>query len=147
MTQAVHDYKRPPPRPGVSAKESPLALGLSKVRATAGWWYRLEGGENSGGIWRTSYGRLNRVLPWCPEVLSQLTALDDDSQLCEQYFTVRLRGRVATLSAADLTQGKGWEQFPAIDLWECLPLSRVLASVVHCQASGLNPVCFREDRR
>ncbi|MWA07881.1 hypothetical protein [Streptomyces sp. BA2] len=76
-----------------------------------------------------------------------MTALDGDSQLCEQYFTVRLRGRVATLSAAELTQGKGWEQFPAIDLWECLPLSRVLASVVYSQAVGLNPVCFREDRR
>ncbi|MEV0322631.1 hypothetical protein ACIBKX_33255 [Streptomyces sp. NPDC050658] len=76
-----------------------------------------------------------------------MAALDGESQLREQYFTVRLRGHVATLSAADLTQGKGWEQFPAIDLWECLPLSRVLASVVQCQAVGLNPVCFREDRR
>lgn len=147
MTRAVHDSNRLSTWPNVSVREGPLALGLTKVRATAGWWYRLDTAENFGGIWRTSCGRLSRVLPWCPEVLSPLVALDNERQLCDQYFTVRLRGHVATLSAADLAHGKGWEQFPAIDLWDCLSVRRVLASIVYCQAANLHPVCFAKDGR
>lgn len=107
-----------------------------------GWWWRVAAGGEPGGIWRTSLSSLEQVLPWCPEVLAWLAALDSRGRPCTEYFTVRVHDHVATLSNSRLLEGQGWEQFPKIDLWPCLALKEQLSSIVHGQARNLPRIDF-----
>ncbi|MDX3763961.1 hypothetical protein [Streptomyces sp. AK02-04a] len=52
--------------------------------------------------------------------------------------------QLALLSDRDLPEGKGWEQFTTIDVWESLALKDLLAEIVHAQAQRLPRIVFRE---
>ncbi|RMB80583.1 hypothetical protein [Streptomyces shenzhenensis] len=88
-----------------------------------------------------------QVLTWCPEVLARLAALDADGTCHRQHFVVRVNQQLALLCDRDLPDGKGWEQFTAIDIWESLALKDLLADIVHDQARQLPRIVVREEDR
>lgn len=119
---------------------------LAPVYDLAGWWYRIATPQESGGVWlEQPKGQFKCLLPWCPEVLATLVARDSNGCPSTHFYTVRVQGQLATLADTRLTEGKGWEQFSAVDLWDCLSLGKVLASIVREQAQALSGIDFRED--
>ncbi|MFE9934389.1 hypothetical protein [Streptomyces sp. NPDC005533] len=77
---------------------------------------------------------MEQVLNWCPEVLAHLTLLNRHGRVPRTYYTLRIDHHLATVAEDDLQQGKGWELFPTIDLWECLALQDKLWRIVERQA-------------
>ncbi|MFD8396204.1 hypothetical protein ACFV2N_45215 [Streptomyces sp. NPDC059680] len=70
----------------------------------------------------------------------------DSAGLCrKQYYVVRVNHQLALLSDSDLSDGKGWQQFTTIDLWQALTLKCLLSNVVQDQAQQLPQVVFRGD--
>ncbi|MDX3762772.1 hypothetical protein [Streptomyces sp. AK02-04a] len=61
-----------------------------------------------------------------------------------QYYVVRVNRQLALLGDSDLPDGKGWEQFTTIDLWQTLTLKSLLANIVQDQAQQLPRAVFRE---
>ncbi|MEU6610956.1 hypothetical protein ABZ922_38995 [Streptomyces shenzhenensis] len=88
-----------------------------------------------------------QVLTWCPEVLARLAALDADGACHRQHFVIRVNQQLALLCDRDLPDGKGWEQFTAIDIWESLALKDLLADIVHDQARQLPRIVIGEEDR
>lgn len=118
--------------------------GLMAVPGTYGWWYALSTDCQDGGIWNGREDQAGQVLAWCPEVLARLAELSADGVCHEQHYVVRVNQQLALLSDRDLPEGKGWEQFTAIDLWESLAFKDLLAEIVHVQAQQLPRIVFRE---
>ncbi|MEU2717708.1 hypothetical protein [Streptomyces sp. NPDC007205] len=52
--------------------------------------------------------------------------------------------QLALLSDRDLPEGKGWEQFTTIDLWESLAFKDLLTEIVQAQAQQLPRIVFWE---
>lgn len=88
-----------------------------------------------------------QVLAWCPEVLARLTALDAEGTCHRHHYVVRVNRQLALLCDRDIPEGKGWEQFTGIDIWESLALKDVLADIVQQQARQLPQVVFGEEDR
>lgn len=139
MARAIREYQHArfqnilaPSEP--SRPEWRAPVGLVEVSQSPGWWFRTPVHGVQGGVWSTSRQRLTQVLSWCPEVLSHLTLLNHDGRASRVYYTLRVHHHVATLPESDLHQGKGWELFPTIDLWECLAVQDQLRQIVECQA-------------
>ncbi|MDN3026001.1 hypothetical protein [Streptomyces sp. S.PB5] len=87
------------------------------------------------------------MLSWCPEVLARLAALNADGTCQRHDYVVRVNRQLALLCDKDLPDGKGWEQFTTIDLWQTLTLKDLLAEIVHDQARQLPRIVFREEVR
>ncbi|WP_369228712.1 hypothetical protein AB5J52_49875 (plasmid) [Streptomyces sp. R39] len=90
---------------------------------------------------------MTEVLPWCPEVLARLAALNAEGSYHRHVFVVRVKRRLALLCDGDLADGKGWEQFTTIDLWKSLALRTQLADIVRDQARQLPRIVFREENQ
>ncbi|MFE6848772.1 hypothetical protein [Streptomyces sp. NPDC057686] len=52
--------------------------------------------------------------------------------------------RLATFQEVDLVQGKGWEEFPGVDLWQCFAAREQLRRIVQSQALCAPQVFFGE---
>lgn len=131
------------PSPPPSTYKLSTGTPLTGVWGMRGWWWRVTTPEERGGIWRTSRGSLEQVLPWCPEVLAWLVGLDHNGSPCSEYFTTRVDDHVATLSSGCPLEFQGWEQFPAVDLWQCLAFKEQLSKIVRGQAQSLPRIDFR----
>lgn len=119
-------------------------LGLTAVPGSSGWWYAVSTERQEGGIWNGHEGHPGQVLSWCPEVLARLAALNAEGTCQQQHYVVRVNQQLALLSEGDLPEGKGWEQFTTIDLWESLAFKDLLAEIVHAQAQQLPRIVFSE---
>lgn len=133
----------PPPPSTVSGRFS--APDLTALPGSHSWWYVVPAKRRTGGLWNRSGGQVDKVLPWCPEVLARIVALDADGVCCQQYYTVRVGQQLGLLCDSDLFEGKGWEQFAGVDLWQALELKDVLAEVVQAQARQLPRIVFRQE--
>lgn len=117
---------------------------MVRVSGIRDWWCRIGKPGDPGGVWRTSQGSSEQLLEWCPEVLVRLSALDGHDRSCNEYFAVRVHQHLALLSSSRLVEGHGWEQFPTVDLWQCIALTEQLSAIVHAQARSLPQIEFRE---
>lgn len=122
--------------------EQPPTIGLKPLPGMSGWWWQNPTHKEPGGIWRSSPRSLEQALPWCPEVLSRLTAIDINRTPHMDYFTIRVHNHIATLSQTSMRQGHGWQLFPTIDLRPCIALTEQLINVIHAQAEHLPRIDF-----
>lgn len=123
---------------------APPSPDLKAVPGSSGWWYVVSTDRQKSGIWNGRGDRKGQVLSWCPEVLARLAALNTNGTCQGQHYVVRVNQQLALLSDRDLPEGKGWEQFTTIDVWESLALKDLLAEIVHAQAQRLPRIVFRE---
>ncbi|MGW6674322.1 hypothetical protein ACWGBU_39955 [Streptomyces vinaceus] len=82
--------------------EQPPTIGLKPLPGMSGWWWQTPNHKEPGGIWRSAPHSLEQELPWCPEVLSRLTALDTNRTPRMDYFTIRIHSHIATLSQTEI---------------------------------------------
>ncbi|MFD8396051.1 hypothetical protein ACFV2N_44375 [Streptomyces sp. NPDC059680] len=116
--------------------------GLTALPGSHGWWYVVSTEHQNGGVWNGYGHQPGQVLSWCPEVLARLAALNADGTCDEQHYVVRVNQQLALLSDSGLPEGRGWEQFTAIDLWETFSFKNLLARVVQAQAERLPRIVF-----
>ncbi|MEV7003686.1 hypothetical protein AB0N62_39385 [Streptomyces sp. NPDC093982] len=118
---------------------------LTVVPGSPGWWYAVPADDQGGCVWNRIGDQKSRILSWCPEVLAKLAMLDAKSICQQQYYVVRVDEQLALIHDGDLRQGKGWEQFRHIDLWQALSLKELLADIIYDQAQRLPQIVCREE--
>lgn len=125
-----------------STPEGSIPLEVTEIPQSPRWWFRPAQSGRPGGMWASGPSGLHQVLTWCPEVITHLVAHDSAGANTSNYYTLRVNGHLATLSDHHLSQGKGWEHFPGIDLWECFTACDPLHRVVRQQARSAPRVTF-----
>ncbi len=123
---------------------SALTPSLTAVPGCHGWWYAVPAVRRSGGVWNGCGVQKSRALPWCPEVIARAAEVDAVGICVRHYYVVRVDRQVGLLCDGDLSEGRSWEQFTTVDLWQTLALKKLLARIVRDQAQRLPRVVFPE---